>query len=169
MKPEGLTPTESYSVTIAITKPSGGLDTIAPVERLTTLPSDKQPLLIELGVLKGGSEVLFVVRPGTILSGPAKCLPGRIDCQIISLAPNQIESLYTKGATGPTHVSDFAVTGITTTSHKSAAAAGRVRRQVSKTGQKLLKSLHYDALALFPYEPSVGAIVDQRNLTAGGS
>ena len=121
-------------MTIAITKPSGGLDTIAPVERLTPLPQAKQPLLIELGVLKGGSEVLFVVAPGTILSGPAKCLPGRIDCQIISLAPNQIESLYVKGATGPTHVSDFAVTGITTTSHKSAADAGRVRRQVSKTG-----------------------------------
>ena len=120
-------------------------------------------------MLKGGSAVLFVVAPGTSLSGPAKCLPGRIDCQIISLAPNQIESLYVKGATGPTHVSDFAVTGINTTSHKSAAAAGRVRRQVSKTGQKLLKSLHYDALALFPYEPSVGAIVDQRNLTSGGS
>ncbi len=167
--PEGLTPTESYSVTIAITKPSGGLNTIAPVERLTPLPSDQQPLLIELGVLKGGSEVLFVVRPGTILSGPAKCLPGRIDCQIISLAPNQIESLYVKGATGPSHVSDFAVTGISTTSHKSAADAGRVRRQVSKTGQKLLRSLHYDALSLFPYEPSVGAVVDQRNLTAGGS
>ena len=167
--PPGLTPTESYAVTIAITKPSGGLDTIAPVERLTELPSGQQPLLIELGVLKGGSAVLFVVAPGTSLSGPAKCLPGRIDCQIISLAPNQIESLYVKGATGPTHVSDFAVTGINTTSHKSAAAAGRVRRQVSKTGQKLLKSLHYDALALFPYEPSVGAIVDQRNLTSGGS
>ena len=169
VKPEGLTPTESYGVTIAITKPSGGLDTIAPVERLTPLPSGQQPLLIELGVLKGGSEVLFVVRPGTVLSGPAKCLPGRIDCQIISLAPNQIESLSVKGATGPIHVSDFAVTGITTISHKSAAAAGRVRRQVSKTGQKLLRSLHYDALALFPYQPSVGAVVDQRNLTAGGS
>jgi hypothetical protein len=167
--PAGLTPTESYSVTIAITRPSGGLDTIAPLERLTPLPSDKQPLLIELGVLKGGSEVLFVVQPGTILSGPAKCLPGRIDCQIISLAPNQIESLYVKGSSGPSHVSDFAVTGVTTTSHKSAADAGRARRQVSKTGQKLLGSLHYDALSLFPYEPSVGAIVDQRNLTAGGS
>ena len=99
--PAGLTPTESYGVTIAITKPSGGLDTIAPLERLTQLPSGQQPLLIELGVLKGGSEVLFVVAPGTSLSGPAKCLPGRIDCQIISLAPNQIESLYVKGTNGP--------------------------------------------------------------------
>jgi hypothetical protein len=169
VKPAGLTPTESYGVTIAITKPSGGLDTIAPVERLTPLPSGQQPLLIELGVLKGGSEVLFAVQPGTIPTGPAKCLPGHIVCQIISLAPNQIESLSVKGASGLSHVSDFAVTGITTISYKSAAAAGRARRQVSTTGQKLLRSLHYDALSLFPYEPSVGAIVDQRNLTAGGS
>ena len=168
-KPTGLLRTESYEVALAITSPDGGLNTIDPVVRLSPLPSAKQPLLIELGVLQGGSKVLFVVQPGTIVGGPAKCLPGKVDCQIISLAPNQIESLYVKGSSGPSHVSDFAVTGITTISHDSAAAAGRVRRQVSKTGQKLLKFLHFDALALFPYEPSVGAVVDQRNLTAGGS
>ena len=132
--PPGLTPTESYGVTIAITKPSGGLDTIAPVERLTPLPSGQQPLLIELGVLKGGSAVLFVVAPGTSLSGPAKCLPGRIDCQIISLAPNQIESLSVKGANGPATSPTLPSPASPRSSHKSAADAGRVRRQVSKTG-----------------------------------
>ena len=81
---------------LAMTSPDGGLNTIDPVVRLSPLPSAKQPLLLELGVLQGGSEVLFVVQPGTILSGPAKCLPGKVDCQIISLAPNQIESLYVR-------------------------------------------------------------------------
>jgi hypothetical protein len=167
--PPGLTRTESYEVALAMTSANGGLNTIDPVERLSPLPSAKQPLLLELGVLKGGSEVLFVVMPGTILSGPAKCLPGKVDCQLISLAPNQIESVYTSGASGPTHVSDFAVTAIRTTSHKTVAEADKARRQVSKTGQKLINGLKYDALSLFPYEPGVGAIVDQRNLTAGGS
>lgn len=167
--PAGLTKTESYAVTLAITSPDGGLNTIDPVQRLSLLPGNKQPLLIELGVLKGGKEVLFAVVPGTILSGPAKCLPGQVDCELISLAPNQIESLYVHGATGPSHVSDFAVTGIKTVPHKTAAAADKARRDVSKDGEKLLKTLKYDALTLFPYEVSEGAIVDQRNLTAGGS
>lgn len=167
--PPGLTRTESYDVALAITSPDGGLNTIDPLVRLSALPSTKQPLLLELGVLQGGSEVLFVVMPGTVLSGPAKCLPGKVDCQLISLAPNQIESIYTKGSAGLTHVSDFAVTGIKTVSHKSAAEANAARRQVSKAGQKLLHGLGYDALALFPYDAGVGAVVDQRNLTAGGS
>ncbi len=167
--PPGLTRTESYEVALAITSPDGGLTTIDPVVRLSPLPSATQPLLLELGVLEGGSKVLFVVQPGTILKGPAKCLPGKVDCQIISLAPNQIESMYVNTASGPSHVSDFAVTGIRTVSHKTAADATKARRQVSKTGQKLLSALKYEALALFPYEPGVGAIVDQRNLSAGGS
>ncbi len=168
-EPPGLTSRESYAVALAFTTPDGGLNTIDPVQRLSPLPSTKQPLLLELGVLKGGNEVLFVVMPGTILSGPAKCLPGKVDCQLISLAPNQIESLYSAGASGPTHVSDFAVTAIKAVSHKTVADANKTRRQVSKAGQKLLRGLKYDALALFPYEPGVGAVVDQRNLTAKGS
>jgi hypothetical protein len=167
--PPGLTSRESYAVALAFTTPDGGLNTIDPVQRLSPLPSTKQPLLLELGVLEGGSQVLFVVMPGTILSGPAKCLPGKVDCQLISLAPNQIESLYTTGTSGAIHVSDFAVTSIRPVSHKSVAEANKARRQVSTAGQKLLRGLKYDALSLFPYEPGVGAIVDQRNLTAGGS
>ena len=153
-----------------MTSPDGGLNTIDPVVRLSPLPSAKQPLLVELGVLQGGSRVLFVVQPGTILSGPAKCLPGKVDCQIISLAPNQIESLYVKGASGPTHVSDFAVTGIKAVSHKTAADAGRCPPPgLRRSARSSCASCTTTRSSLFPYEPSAGAIVDQRNLTAGGS
>ncbi len=149
-KPAGLSSTESYEVALAMTNPDGGLNTIDPVVRLSPLPSAKQPLLLELGVLKGGSEVLFVVQPGTVLRGPAKCLPGKVECQIISLAPNQIESLYVNAATGPSHVSDFAVTGIKTITHKTAADATRARRQVSKVGATMLRELHYERVVAVP-------------------
>ena len=52
--PTGLTATQSYDVTLEMTNGSGGLDTIDPLERLSVLPSDQTPMLVELGVLQGG-------------------------------------------------------------------------------------------------------------------
>ena len=91
--PAGLQADETYRVTLAITNSKGGLNRIDPVERLTVLPSKSDPLLVELGVLKGGDRVLFAVQPGTVVHGPGKCTPGAIDCEVLSLGTNQIESV----------------------------------------------------------------------------
>jgi hypothetical protein len=165
----GLTATQSYDVSLAITNASGGLNTIDPLERLSVLPNNKQPLLIELGVLQGGHRVLFAVQPGTIVSGPGKCTPGRIDCEILSLGLNQTESLATQSPTGGVPGPLFAVTGITAVNHASAAAAAKARRAQSAAGRALLSRSTITALSLFQYEPSVGAVVDRRNLSIRGT
>jgi hypothetical protein len=167
--PSGLTPTETYAVRFSITNGSGGFDTIDPLERLSVLPSERQARLVELGVLKGGKRVLFMVQPGTQVNGPGTCTPGRIDCQILSLAPNQIESVSLVTANGTTSLASFAVTSIHAVKHPSAAAAAKARRNASAVGRRLVNRSTYDALSLFPYDPSVGALVDLRNLTVGGS
>jgi hypothetical protein len=167
--PTGLTTTQSYHVTLAITNPAGGLDTIDPLERLTVLPSDQQPLLVELGVLKGGNRVLFAVQPGTVVTGPGTCTPGPIDCEILSLAQDQTESLSMGSPSGVVPVALFAVTAITADKHPSAAMAGKVRRMASAAGRDLLSKSTLSALSLFQYEPSLGVVVDLRNLTVGGS
>ena len=164
----GLTSTQSYGVALSLTRTAGGLDTIDPLERLSVLPSEQQPLLVYLGVLKGGRDALFLVQPGTIVSGPGTCTPGPTDCEILSLAQEQIESLALSTGSTTSNVALFAVTAIKVKDHASVAAAKRARREASAAGQTLLKASTLTALPLFEYQPAVGAVVDLRNLEAGG-
>ena len=164
----GLTSTQSYGVALSLTTFAGGLDTIDPLERLSLVPSAKQPLLVYLGVLKGGRDALFVVQPGTVVSGPGTCAPGPTDCEILSLAQEQIESLAVSTGAGTASVALFAVTAINVKEHASVAAANRARREVSAAGRALLDASTLPALPLFEYQPGLGAVVDLRNLEAGG-
>jgi hypothetical protein len=166
--PSGLSSTQAYDVALSITTPDGGVAPIDPLERLTELPNDQQPLVVELGVLEGGSRVMFAVQPGTVVNGPGACLPGPIDCEILSLGQDQTESLSAQGPTGLSQVALFAVTGISATNYSSAAAADKARRAASSSGRALLAKSTLPTLSLFQYEPSLGVVVDQRNLTVGG-
>jgi hypothetical protein len=166
--PPGLKADQSYDVKLAMTNSAGGVDTIDPLERLSVLPSNQQPLLIELGVLKGGDRVLFAVQPGAVVSGAGTCIPGPIDCEILSLPQDQTVTLARQSSTGIQTVALFAVTGISAAGHPSVAAADAARRAQSGTGRALLGRSTSTALSLFQYEPSLGALVDLRNLTVGG-
>jgi hypothetical protein len=166
--PSGLNPYEAYSVAVAMTDPSGGLNTTDPVERLSILPSKQQPLLVELGVLKGGRRVLFAVAPGAEVSGPGKCTPGPVDCEILSLGEDQIETLGADTGSGTSPVADFAVTAITAKRYGSRGAALSARRKQSAAGHRLLNDSGLASLSLFQYRPNIGALVDLRNLKVGG-
>lgn len=167
--PSGLTSTQAYDVALAITNSAGGIDTTDPQERLSAIPSDQQPLLVELGVLKGGNRVLFAVEPGAVVNGPGTCIPGPLDCEILSLGQDQTEKLSAQtGSLDASEVALFAVTGISATSYPSAGAADKARRAVSSTGRALLANSSTASLSLFQYEPSLGSIVDLRNLKVGG-
>jgi hypothetical protein len=120
-------------------------------------------------VLHGGQRVLFVVQAGTVVNGPGTCTPGPIDCEILSLGQNQTEVLSKQSPAGLTQVADFAVTGISAKDYPSAAAADSARRMASAAGRNLLRSSTLSALSLFQYEPSLGAVVDLRDITVGGS
>jgi hypothetical protein len=163
--PTALTATESYHVSLAITTSNGGVNTIDPLERLSILPSQQQPMLVELGVLQGGHSVLFVVEPGTVVSGAGTCTPGPIDCEILSLNPGQTEGISTSGSTP---VALFSVNSISADQHPSVTAANKARETASDVGRELLSRSPLSALSLFQYDPSVGAVVDLRNLTVGG-
>jgi hypothetical protein len=166
--PAGLKATQSYDVKLAITNSAGGVDTISPLERLSVLPSKQQPLLVELGVLKGGNRVLFAVQPGAVVSGAGTCVPGPIDCEILSLPQDQTVTLGVQSTGGIQTVALFAVTGITAANHGTTAAANAARRAESPDGRALINASSSTALSLFQYQPSLGALVDLRNLTVGG-
>jgi hypothetical protein len=166
--PHGLTAKQSYQVSLAITTSDGGLRTIDPLERLSVLPSPQQPLLVELGVLHDTNRVLFAVEPGAAVGGPGTCTPGPIDCEILSLAPGQTEGVSKQTPTGSTPVALFSVNSISAVDHPTAAAADVARRTGSAAGRELLANTPLSAVSLFQYDPSVGAVVDLRNLTVGG-
>jgi hypothetical protein len=166
--PTGLTATQAYHVSLAITTHDGGVNTIDPLERLSILPSKKQPMLVELGVLQGGHSVLFVVEPGTVVSGAGTCTPGPIDCEILSLNPGQTEGISKQTASGSTPVALFSVNSISADQFPSAAAANKARETASDVGRQLLNRTPLSSISLFQYDPSVGAVVDLRNLTVGG-
>jgi hypothetical protein len=167
--PRGLTAKQSYQVSLAITGAGGDLNTIDPLQRLSVLPSAQQPLLVELGVLQGGGQVLFAVQPGAAVSGHGTCTPGPIDCEIVSLAPGQTEAVYKQTAGGSSPVALFSVNSITAAEHPTVAAADKARRTASEVGRELLANSPLSGNSLFQYDPSVGAVVDLRNLTVGGS
>lgn len=162
----GLTSTQAYAVSISITSSNGGVDSIAPV-RLSGLPSDQQPDVTEYGVLQGGRRVLFALHPGTQVSGPGTCIPGILDCEILSLGQDQTEAISTDGPNGLNQVALFAVTGINVTNYSSAAAASKARHEASASGRAWLSQTSLPTLSLFKYEPSLGSVVDLRNLTVG--
>jgi hypothetical protein len=167
--PSGLTATQSYHVSLAVTNADGSLNTIDPLDRLSILPGKQQPMLLELGVLQGGGRVLFAVEPGTVVSGAGVCTPGPIDCEVLSLAPGQTEGVSKLSADGSTTpVALFSVNSIKADQYPSAAAANKARQTASDLGRELLANSPLNALSLFQYDPSVGAVVDLRNLTVGG-
>jgi hypothetical protein len=163
-----LSATQSYHVTLAITNSAGGLNTIDPLERLSVLPSEKQPMLVELGVLHGGHRVLFAVQPGTVVNGPGVCTPGPIDCEVLSLGQDQTEGMARQTSAGLSQGPLFALSGITADQHPSVAAADQARRQADPVGRELIDTSPLTAWTFFEYQPSVGALVDLRNLTVGG-
>jgi hypothetical protein len=167
--PAGLSSTESYSVELAITNASGGINTIGSLQRLSVLPSQRQPLLVELGVLKGGNRVLFAVQPGTVVGGPGLCTPGPDDCEILSLAAGQTESVGVKTPSGQSQAALFAISRIVAQNYSHAGAAKRARRSESAAGRAILSRSPLSALSLFRYDPSVGAVLDLRSLIVGVS
>jgi hypothetical protein len=167
--PTGLTATQAYRVTISTTSASGGVNAIDPVERLSVLPSQQLPLLVELGVLDGGHRVAFLVQPGTVVNGLGKCTPGPIDCEILSLATNETEGVATTSSSGAVTGTVLAVTGISAEDYSSAGAADRARLDESAAGRRLFNASTAKALGLFLYKPSLGAVVDLSNVTVGGS
>ena len=166
--PAGLTPTQVYDVAFAMTNTRGGFTTVDPLQRLSVLPSARKPLLVELGVLKGGQRVLFAVNSAATVSGPGVCIPGPLDCSVLSMRPGQLEALAGKTAGGVVYA-DFSVTRIHAHDLGSAAAAGQARARASTAGRAALRAIDSPVLSLFGYVERQGVVIDRRNLGVGGT
>jgi hypothetical protein len=104
-----------------------------------------------------------------VVSGPGRCTPGPLDCEILTLAPGQTEGIASQSANGPVSVALFQITGISVDRYGSKAAATKARAATNAVGRRLLANSTSNALSLFEYDPSLDAVVDERNLTVGGN
>jgi hypothetical protein len=163
--PSVFTAADAYHVSLAITDAAGGVNAIDPLARDSELPSNSLPLLVEVGVLQGGKRVIFSVQPGTVVAGPGSCIPGPLDCEILSLGVGQTESVKAAGSSATTL---FQVTDISVDQYATAGQAAHARAHVNAAGRHLLASSTSSTLALFQYDPALDAVVDLRNLTVGG-
>lgn len=169
--PAGLRSTQSYVVDLVQTAPSGGFTSPVLSVRNSVIPvvaGNPETLLAWLGVIQSGKQALFAVLPGTVLSGAGTCIPGLVDCQLLELSPGQDESV----ATPTTYAEPWTiqVSAISAADHGSASAAASARERTSSYGTAALRaSSGLTALSLFQFSPSLGALVDQRNLFVGGN
>ena len=146
------------------------MNTIDPLERLSILPSAQQPLLVELGVLQGGHQRAVRGRAGNRGQRRRHMHPGsdRLrDPDALRRARPEAISKQTRDRHDP----GGPVRG--ELDHRRPAPVGRRAEQgapnASDVGRQLLNQSSLTALSLFQYDPSVGAIVDLRNLTVGGN
>jgi hypothetical protein len=163
--PSVFTSRDAYHVSLAITNAAGGVNAVDPLLRDSELPSNSQPLLVEVGVLKGGKRAIFYVQPGSVVGGPGTCIPGPVDCEILSLGLGQTESVKPAGSSSTTL---FQVTDIYVDRYATAAEASLARAHVDGAGRHALVNSTSSTLALFQYDPALDAVVDLRNLTVGG-
>lgn len=166
--PVGLTPSQVYDVSLSITNNHGGVSTVQPLTRMSVIPSPAEPFLVELGVLKGGHRALFAVQPGTHVSGSAQCIPGPVSCEVIAMAPGQLEDVLAKSPTGAYEAAVFSLTGISKKTYGSAAAATRARQKKDSVGSQLLKHSSLTALSLFSFSKTLGAVVEATNVKVSG-
>lgn len=68
------------------------------VQRLTPLPSAKQPVAMFMGVLAGGKQAAFALASAVRLSGPGVCHPHKWMCAEIVLSASQTERITMSSA-----------------------------------------------------------------------
>ncbi len=148
---------DSYAVDASVVDATGS-HSLTDVVRLSPLPSQSNPLVEYLGVLKSGRAAAFLVNPGTVAQGAGACLPAARDCQVLVLKPGQLETLSVRTGSGPVIQASIAVSGWRVVTHSSVAAARKARAQEVKQGRTLVTQAGQPALTDLIYSVAQGAV-----------
>jgi hypothetical protein len=119
------------------------------VKRLQALPSNDEPVLIYLGVLKDKKTAVFLVDSGVVAQGDGTCMPSRTTCETIHVKEGETEFFDvvpedTGDGTTPAEGSgaqyQLDVIKIRKKVTTSASRAKKSLARVSKSGRKILKA-----------------------------
>ncbi|HEV2997551.1 MAG TPA: hypothetical protein VGX16_00470, partial [Solirubrobacteraceae bacterium] len=155
-------PQTVYEVTVVfgLVAPAGQpsqLQTYPDLKRLTPLPSVEAPLVVYAGVSKSGKGALFTVVGEVILKGTGVCVPSATSCESIELAAGASEQLEVINSAGQPVLYELKVEKIEKKS-TTLAAAGRVRKRVSRAGGLLLRREGLTHVTGVRYLPATGLL-----------
>jgi hypothetical protein len=119
------------------------------VKRLQALPSNDEPVLIYLGVLKDKRTAVFLVDSGVLAQGDGTCMPSRTSCETIHIKEGETEFFDvapedagdgTTPAAGSGAQYQLDVIKIRKKVTTSAKKAKKSLARVSDSGRKILKA-----------------------------
>lgn len=168
-QPTSFGPLDSYRVDVQATD-STGAHTATHLPRLSPLPNPADPLLLFLGVLKGGARAAFLFpRPVRFVGAfSGRCLPSIDACEIVELGSGQAVGLLLAGATDTTKPQVTFSPTITIEAHSTKAAAQKVRAQRSSQGLALLAKADPAARQALRYSTRGGALTEAAPVSVKG-
>jgi hypothetical protein len=137
---------EAYELTVRFGSSEGDRPARKDVKRLQALPSNEEPILIYLGVLKDSKTAVFLVDSGIVAQGDGVCKPSRTTCATIRLKEGETEffDVPADAADGaePTSAAQYQldVIKIRKSTTTSATQARRSLARVSRSGRKILRA-----------------------------
>lgn len=129
------------------------------VQRLQALPDSDAPVLVYLGVLKGGKVAVFMVDHGTSAQGDGSCKPDADTCETIQLRVGDTEFFDVLGEDGKiTSQYQLDLVDIKVKHTSSAAAARKAYAKESKSGRKVLRARQASRPLRYSYDVRRGVV-----------
>jgi hypothetical protein len=110
------------------------------VGQLTALPDGTAPVVVFLGVDKGGKTASFLVTSDATPQGDGKCEPSADNCQYVHMAEGEEEFLDVASGTAGVRQYILKVVSIRRSTSGSAAAASAALRRQSSEGADVIRS-----------------------------
>lgn len=129
------------------------------VERLQALPDSDAPVLVYLGVLKGGKVAVFMVDHGTSAQGDGSCKPDADTCETIHLRIGDTEFFDVLGEDGKVAAQyqlDLVDIKVKTTA--SAAMARKAYAKSSKSGRRAFRARQASRPLRYSYDVRRGVV-----------
>jgi hypothetical protein len=148
--PTGTTPVtpkkksyELYELSVRFGSSTAGRPPRKDVKRLQALPSNSNPVLIYLGVLKDKKTAVFLLDSGVVAQGDGECHPSRNQCETIQIHAGETEFFDVPDANGQVGSGaqyELDVLKLHKTTTTDAKKASKARASVSKKGRMILRA-----------------------------
>jgi hypothetical protein len=134
---------ELYELTVRFGQSDGNRPPRRDVKRLQALPSNDEPVLIYLGLLKDKKTAVFLLDSGVVAQGDGNCRPSATQCDTIQIRERETEFFDVpdengKIGSGPQYELDVVKIRKTTTTDAKKANSAKAR--VSKQGKMILRA-----------------------------
>lgn len=147
---------------------AGSSDKLRDVTRRRRLDAGDAPLLVYLGVRRGGERALFLLAAPAAAVGDGRCLPARGSCQVLELRAGESQFFDVESADGSVTQYELDVDRIGERRSGSKAGARMWLRRYSRLGSRVIADAvraQRDYVRAFRYEAKRGVLVRDTEAT----